>query len=61
MTEPRELTDEEVLDIAARMTDAERLKLIERLGSLGSAQAHRIAMFLMDLHLAERAKPTTLH
>jgi hypothetical protein len=57
----RELSDEEVLDIAVRMTDADRLKFIERLGSLGTAQAHRIAMWLMDMHLAERAKPTTLH
>ena len=55
------LSDTEVIALAHGMTDHERLQLIEQVAAIGTEQSERIAMWLMRLHLAERAKPTVLH
>jgi hypothetical protein len=56
-----QLSDAEVIALAEDMTDEARLKLIEQIAAQGTPWSQRIARWLMDLHLAERAKQRTLH
>jgi hypothetical protein len=51
------MTEAEVIRLAENMTDEERLKLITKIEAIGTEQSHRIACWLLSLHMVER-RPT---
>jgi hypothetical protein len=61
MSEEYRMSDGEVIALAEGMSDLERLQLIEKVAAMGTEQSERIAMWLMRIHLAEKAKPRVLH
>jgi hypothetical protein len=61
MKPSQRLTDSEVVALAENMNDHERLRLIEEIAAIGTPQSQTIARWLMDLHLAEKAKTRTIH
>jgi hypothetical protein len=56
-----DLSDAQIIALAENMSDHERLRLIEKIAAIGTPQSQTIARWLMDLHLAERAKTRTIH
>jgi hypothetical protein len=51
------MTEAEVIALAQNMTDDERLQLIAKIEAIGTEQSHRIATYLLGLHMVER-RPT---
>jgi hypothetical protein len=51
------MTEAEALALAQNMTDDERLTLIAKIEAIGTEQSHRIATWLLGLHMCER-RPT---
>jgi hypothetical protein len=51
------MTEAEAIALAQNLTDDERLQLIAKIEAIGTAQAHRIATWLLSLHMVER-RPT---
>jgi hypothetical protein len=51
------MTEAEAVALAVNMTDEERLQLIAKIEAIGTEQSHRIACWLLSLHMCER-RPT---